>query len=254
MEMKTRVIQGEPEEGGAAVVAAPPAVARAPGGRAGRVAGGAVLAALGVAALAGGGALVGVHATQRDGDGFYAADAAELTTPARALVSDDLDVDLAGVGWATGDGRLADLRLSASSIRDGPVFVGIGPRRDVEAYLRGVPQESADFGDAGVRGSRTAGALAPAPPASQAFWSRSKAGPGRQTIVWPIESGDWSAVVMNADGSAGVRVEARLGVRTDLVLWLGIVALAAGGALAAVGTALIVSGRRGPEERARDDP
>ena len=35
---------------------------------------------------------------------------------------------------------------------------------------------------------------------------------------------------MNADGTAGVRVETQLGVDTDLVLWLGIAALAAGGA------------------------
>jgi hypothetical protein len=59
-----------------------------------------------------------------------------------------------------------------------------------------------------------------------------------------MESGEWSAVVMNADGTAGVRVETRLGVDTDVVLWLGLAVLAAGGALAATGTALIVSGRR----------
>jgi hypothetical protein len=67
-----------------------------------------------------------------------------------------------------------------------------------------------------------------------------------------VESGDWSAVVMNADGTAGVRVETQLGVDTGLVLWLGIAALAAGGALALTGTALIVSGRRRREEAARD--
>jgi hypothetical protein len=253
IEMKTRVMQGEPDEGGAAVVAAPPALARAPRGRAGRAVGGAVLATLGVAALAGGGALVGVHATQRDGDGFYAADPAELSTPANALVSDDLDVDLDGATWLLDDGRLADLRLSATASRDGPVFVGIGPRDEVDAYLRGVPRASADFGDGGA-GALTAGARTPAPPAAQGFWERAASGSGRQTIVWPMESGDWSAVVMNADGAAGVRVETQVAARTDLALWLGIVVLAAGGALAATGTALIVSARRTPSEAARDDP
>jgi hypothetical protein len=253
MEMKTRVIQGEPEEGGAAVVAAPPAVARAPGGRAGRVAGGAVLAALGVSALAGGGALVGVHATQRDGDGFYAADPSELSTPANALVSDDLHVDLDGATWLVDDGRLADLRLSATASRDGPVFVGVGPRDEVDAYLRGVPRAPADFGD-GRAGAVAPGARTPAPPAAQGFWERAASGSGRQTIVWPMASGDWSAVVMNADGAAGVRVEAQVAARTDLALWLGIVVLAAGGALAAAGAALIVSGRRTPGQATRDDP
>ncbi len=253
--MKTQVIQGEPDEAGAAVVAAPPAAERsAPRGHGGRVIGGAVAATLGLAALAGGGALVGVHATQRDDDGYYTADAVELTTPTRALVADDVDVDLDGVTWLLDDGRLGDLRLTATGARDGPVFVGIGPREDVEAYLSGVPQASADFGDAGVPTERTAGARAPAPPAAQTFWSQSASGSGRQTIVWPVDSGEWSAVVMNADGSAGVAVESQLGVRTDGVLWLGIAALAAGAGLAALGTALIVSGRRRAREGDREDP
>ena len=252
--MKTRVIQEGPDEGGAAVVAAPPAVGRAPRRGAGRVAGGAVAATIGLAALAGGGALVGVHATQRDDDGNYMADAVELTTPTRALVADDVDVDLDGVTWLLDDGRLGDLRLSATGARDGPVFVGIGPKDDVAAFLSGVPQASADFGDAGVPTERTAGARAPAPPAAQTFWSQSASGSGRQTIVWPVDSGEWSAVVMNADGSAGVAVESQLGVRTDGVLWLGIAALAAGAGLAALGTALIVTGRRRAREGDREDP
>ena len=251
--MKTRVIQDGPDEGGAAAVAAPPAVARAPRRGAGRVAGGAVAATIGLAALAGGGALVGVHATQRDGDGFYTADPVELTTPTSALVADDVDVDLDGVTWLMDDGRLGDLRLSATGARDGPVFVGIGPKDDVAAYLQGVPQATADFGDAGVASEPRAGTRAPAPPAAQGFWEASASGSGRQTIVWPMESGEWSAVVMNADGAAGVRVETRLGVDTDVVLWLGLAVLAAGGALAATGTALIVSGRRRRrEEGARE--
>lgn len=253
--MKTQVIQGAPDDGGAAVAAAPPGADRcAPRGHGGRVIGGAAAATLGLAALAGGGALVGVHATQRDDDGYYTADAVELATPTRALVADDVDVDLDGVTWLLDDGRLGDLRLSAIGARDGPVFVGIGPKDDVADYLSGVPQASADFGAAGIPSERTAGARAPAPPAAQSFWAQSASGTGRQTIVWPVDSGAWSAVVMNADASAGIAVESQLGVRTDGVLWLGIAALAVGGGLAALGTALLVTGRRRARERTREDP
>jgi hypothetical protein len=246
MTMKTRVIQGEPDDGGAAVVPAPVAAGRRPPRpHTGRIVGGAVAATIGLAALAGGGALVGVHATQRDDDGFYTADAAELTTPTRALVSDDVDVDLDGATWLLDDGRLGDLSLSATGARDGPVFVGIGPTDDVDAYLDGVARETADLGDAsGTPGVRSPGGLAPAPPASRGFWAASTSGGGTQTVVWPMESGRWSAVVMNADGSAGVTVTTRMGARTNAVLWLGLGALAGGVALAGAGTALIVSGRR----------
>ncbi|HMN98811.1 MAG TPA: hypothetical protein PKD59_05310 [Miltoncostaeaceae bacterium] len=253
--MKTRVVQDGRDDGGAAALAPPPPAAeRPPHGSTGRVVGGAVAATIGLAALAGGGALVGVHATQRDADGYYTADPVELTTPTRALVADAVDVDLGGVTRLLDDGRLGDLRVSATGARDGPVFVGIGPRDDVAAYLDGVPQASADFGDGGVPLQPTAGARAPAPPAAQTFWSRSASGTGRQTIVWPVDAGDWSAVVMNADGSAGIAVESELGVRTDGVLWLAIAALAVGGGLAALGTALIVTGRRRPRHATREDP
>ena len=248
--MKTRVIQGDLDEGGAAVIAAPRAIAREPGRRTGRIVGGSVAAVIGLGALAGGGALVGVHATQRDGDGFYATDGTALQTPTRALVSDALQVETDEVGWLVDGGRLADIRLGATGARDGPVFVGIGRTADVRAYLGGVSQETADFGDAAAdEGARTPGTRAPARPASQTFWVESATGTGNQTIVWPMESGDWSAVVMNADGSAGVRVETGLGVRTNLVLWIGVGALVAGGLLAGAGTALIASGRRGPRRR-----
>ena len=242
--MRTRVMQDGPDDGGTAVITARPEAGRPRSAGTGRVVGGAVAAAIGLAALAGGGALVGVHATQRDGDGFYTADPVGLTTPTRALVSEDVDVDLDGVTWLLDDGRLGDLELSATGARDGPVFVGIGASEDVAAYLDGVARETADLGDGSTARVRSPGGLAPAPPASQGFWAASATGTGTQTIVWPVDSGHWSAVVMNADGSAGVTVTTRMGARTDLVLWLGVGALALGGALAAGGAALIVSGRR----------
>ena len=64
--------------------------------------------------------------------------------------------------------------------------------------------------------------------------------------MWPVEKGDWAAVVMNADGSAGIRTATRVSLRTDLVIWLGIGALVAGIALAGTGTALLVGRRGGP--------
>ena len=210
-------------------------------------------AALGVAALAGGGALVGVHATQRDDDGFYAGDPAALATPANALVSDDLDVDLDGATWLMDDGRLADLRLSAAGIRDGPVFVGIGPRDDVAAYLRGVPQASADFGadDAGavVPGDRT-----PAPARGPGLLGGGgvRGGPPDHRLADGVGRLERRGHERRRLGGRP-RGDAGRGPHRP-VLWLGIAALVAGGALAAAGTALIVSGRRTRATEDGDDP
>jgi hypothetical protein len=242
--MKTQVIQSDPSR--PVETTGPAAMASPSPRRTGRIVAGALMAAVGVGTLVGGGALVTVHATQRDGDGFYTSQARALDTPSHALVSEDLDVGTDGPDWLLSDGRLGDVRVAATG-RDGPVFVGIAPRSDVDAYLGGVAHEVTDFdGGTPLRSIREAGTATPAPPASQGFWAESASGTGRQTVVWPLEKGDWAAVVMNADGTARVRAEARVGVRSDVVLWLGVGMLVAGGVLAGAGTALIVSGRRRP--------
>ena len=113
------------------------------------------------------------------------------------------------------------------------------------------PTQSTDFGGGGDGAASPRPATgAPAPPASQGFWAQSAAGAGTQTVVWPVEKGDWAAVVMNADGIGGRARETRLAVKTDLVLWLGVGVLVAGAALAGAGTALIASAAGARRRRA----
>ena len=140
-------------------------------------------------------------------------------------------------------GDLGDLRLAAESRAGAPVFVGIGPTADVRRYLVGVAQQQADFDD-GDLGDQTADTRAPAPPGSQSFWAASAEGAGKQAAVWPIEDGEWSGVVMNADGARGVDVTAQLGFKSDLGLWVGIGALVFGLVVGAIGVVRLVSRSR----------
>ena len=48
-------------------------------------------------------------------------------------------------------------------------------------------------------------------PAEQDIWAAPPHGDGRQTLTWDVEDGDWSVVVMNADGSPGVHAGQRRG-------------------------------------------
>ncbi|HMN98814.1 MAG TPA: hypothetical protein PKD59_05325 [Miltoncostaeaceae bacterium] len=208
----------------------------------GRLVGGVILVVIAVLALAIGGTLLGLYLGTRDGDGFFEIDENRLATPTRALVSDSVEVDL-GDAWFVDNGDLGDLRLAAESRGGGPVFVGIGPTADVRRYLAGVAQQQADFDD-GDRGDSTLGARAPARPGSQAFWAASAEGPGRQAAVWPISDGEWSGVVMNADGSPGVDVTAQLGFKTDLGLWVGVIALVVGLIMLSIGVVMLVSRAR----------
>ena len=130
----------------------------------------------------------------------------------------------------------------------GPVFVGIGPTDDVSAYLDGVNHDVfADlFDDSGdevtyehVDGDRT-----PSPPGEETFWAAQAT--GGEALTWEVESGDWTAVVMNADGSSGIDVVARAGIKLDWLLPVAIVVLVFGYLLLAGGVVLAVFGARGP--------
>jgi hypothetical protein len=218
-------------------------------GSRGAVVAGAVALVVSLAVLAVGAALVGLHATQRDDDGYYASGHNRLSTPTRALVSDNLDVGTDAPGWVFDDGRFGNLRVTASGTAQEPVFVGIARTAAVNGYLRGVDREEiTDFelDPFSVDSTRHRGTAVPAAPAAQSFWAASATGSGEQAIEWPVDEGDWSVVVMNADGTAGVATDVSVGAKLGFVLWLGVGILAAGAMLLAAGLLAIVLGRRRP--------
>ena len=208
---------------------------------------GSLIAALGGAFALGGGALLVAHTTQRDATGFYATSTERFVTPNYALTSNvDLGQNPGEHDWAPFE-HLATVRLRAEHAGEGAVFIGIAPRSAVDRYLSGVAHDEvvdvriAPF-QAHYRAAR--GGAPPAPPQSQRFWVAQASGSGRQTVTWKTESGQWAVVVMNANASPGVRVDASVGAKVGFVLPLGI-GLAVGGiALVAAGVVMILFGAR----------
>jgi hypothetical protein len=197
-------------------------------------AGFAAVAVVGLVILLGGALLVGVHASKRDGDGFYASGAHRLGTPTRALVSDGLDVSAEGAGWLFHRGRLATIRVTARGTASKPIFVGIARKKQVAAYLRGVARDEIsdlELNPFSVERKRHVGAAVPPTPTDEHFWSTSASGTGSQAIRWPVQEGNWAVVVMNADASAGVRTRIGVGAKVPAVLWVGIGALVVGASM-----------------------
>ena len=92
-----------------------------------------------------------------------------------------------------------------------------------------------------------AGDRRPVAPADSDIWAASEHGSGKQTLNWEIEDGDWSVVVMNADGSAGVDADISTGAELPFLTALGWTALGSGGFVLVVGIALLVMGIRRPD-------
>jgi hypothetical protein len=216
------------------------------GGRTAAIVLGAVALLIAAIGLVGGAALVVVHATQRDADGYYGSGTTTLTTPTHAFVSEGLDVGSDGPSWLFHRGRLGTIRVTATGTDATPIFVGIARKTDVDSYLaRVVHDEVTDFevDPLSITSARRPGSETPAPPTDQQVWARSEAGSGRQTMTWPVRSGDWSVVIMNADGSAGVSSRVSVGAKLTFVLWLGIAMVAVGAIFAVAGGAAILLAR-----------
>jgi hypothetical protein len=204
------------------------------------VAGSLIVLVAGTVVLAGA-ALAWAHATQRDGDGYFSTSSERLDTATPVITSDELDL-----GVSPGDtrwfdaGDLATVRLDVEGVGESPAFVGVGPAGDVATYLDGVAQariEDVEVHPFRVEYQFRDGADRADPPGDQDFWVAQ--GTDGEPLVWDLESGDWVVVVMNADGSAGVSVDAAVAAKVDWLLPLGL-GLLIGGFVGVVGGALLL--------------
>ncbi|MBN1091179.1 hypothetical protein JKP75_00340 [Blastococcus sp. TML/M2B] len=197
------------------------------------------LPALGL--LAGGGVLLWVDQRERADDGYLYTASDTFATPGHALVTETIDLDT-GADWVGASAALGTARVEVTTAEPGTdVFVGIAPAADAAAYLAGVQRTVVD--DLGLDTSAAdqellAGGAPSGPPADQDFWTVQATGPGTQQLSWEPDDGSWTLVVMNADGSAGVAVDARIGATLPALTGLAWGLL--GGGLVLVGLAVLL--------------
>ena len=189
----------------------------------------------------------------RDDDGYLTTPDDDFTTETYALASDPVDLH-------EGDGPeafyaerlLGDVRIRvAPADPDGDVFVGVGASADVEEYLSGVEHVVVtDSSGSEPTYVTHAGSAVPGPPAAQDFWVASASGTGEQKVDWDLEDGEWTVVVMNADTTPGLDVEADVGATVPGLTTLAWVLLGTGlgGLILGVGIILLAApkGRREP--------
>jgi hypothetical protein len=133
----------------------------------------------------------------------------------------------------------------------GEIFVGVASASDVAAYLDGVAHAQATDvsypgGDVMLR--RVGGSEEPTPPTDEAIWTASQTGDGE--LTWDLDEGDWSIVVMNADGSADVAARGTVTARIPVLGTAIAVLFVLGLPLVIGGIAMVVSAlRRRPDGR-----
>jgi hypothetical protein len=178
----------------------------------------------GLALLAGGGFLLWADRTQRD-DGYLTTPTERFATPTYALTRSRLEVDTNGEGWVLNENWFGKIRIRGESPGDKNLFIGIGPQAEVSRYLGDVAHanvQDVDFDPFRATYLSVSGDAPQEPPTDQTFWAASASGVGQQTLSWKVREGDWSVVLMNADGSRGVAADVDLGAKLAWLLWVAI--------------------------------
>jgi hypothetical protein len=202
----------------------------------------------GLAVMAGGGFLLWADRTQRD-DGYLTTPTERFATPTYALTRTRLEVDTNEEGWVLNESWFGKVRIRGESRAGETLFIGIGPQAEVARYLGDVAHanvQDIDFDPFRATYLSVSGSAPQAPPTDQTFWAASASGVGEQTLTWKVREGDWSVVVMNADGSRGVDADIDLGAKLSFLLWVAIGLLIGGGLVTGGSVALVVLAARRP--------
>jgi hypothetical protein len=203
--------------------------------------GGWILLGLGGLLLVGGIALVVIHLTQRDKNGYYTSSSVRVGAPGYAVTTEGLHIgDLPSVATDV----IGRVRVNVQSNSGQALFVGIGSRADVDSYLGGVSRsEVTNVNGQDISYKVHPGGAPSGPPTQKSFWETSSTGSGRITVTWKVKGGTWVIVLMNASGAAPVSATVSVGANTNLILWVGIGLIVLGLIFDAGGTGLLVASR-----------
>lgn len=202
---------------------------------------GSLLVVMGLGVAGAGATLAVADQTTRDADGFLMSGAESLTSDTFAITSGDLQVHTEGAtGWLP-EGVLGDVRVTATSSTGSDLFVGVARARDVAGYLAGVRHETlVEVRNGHPVYESTGGGAPQVAPTESAIWVASATGPSPR-LTWAVQDGDWTVVLMAADGSAPVDAVVRVGAEVPVLdtliaalLILAALVLVLGGVLVAL--------------------
>ena len=164
------------------------------------------------------------------------------TTPGYAVASNELELQSATGGWDLASAMFGTVRLRVTPAHGtAPVFIGIAPAAAASRYLAGVSYSTVTGTIVNAPAYVGHGGGAPAvPPGRAGIWAARAAGPGTQVLTWPVKSGRWTVVAMNASGSRPVSVRVTGSATLPALPWIA-ASLLAGGILVAVAGVVLIA-------------
>ena len=177
---------------------------------------GSLLVLMGLAFAGAGGTLALIGATERD-DGFLMTPTTVLASDTFAITSEDAKIDTEGAPSWVPAVWLGDVRIRARSDTGEPLFVGVAATSDVEGYLGDVSRDTLTEFRAGNAVLEATDGGAPATgPTDQTFWVAQATGTDA-TLTWDLQGGDWTVVLMRADGTRDVSADVSTGAELPVV-------------------------------------
>ena len=179
----------------------------------------------------GGGAILWTQTAVSDQGGYMMTGSVPFNVNSYAIVQSSINIHMDG-GWMMNPPNqdIVSIKISATSNNGKPIFVGIATQQYAQGYLNNVNIDKLITYDwvpnhTGGTGTPTyqiiPGGAPSSPPTTQVFWVAQASGTGTQTVTWTPTSGEYWVVIMNADGSPAVGVDAQVGARVTILSWVG---------------------------------
>lgn len=185
--------------------------------------------------LAGGGILLWADMVWTDDDGFITTETRQLARDSYAIVTESADIDIddewqwgwgSRVDWDLGDLVTFKVEGTNNDASKG-VFIGVAEESDLIGYLSDVEYDEiisfrihSDGFDVDYKNHP--GNSSPTAPTSETFWMDSKSGTGTQVLEWELETGTYSLVLMNEDGSRDADLDVSVGVKVPWIFGVGV--------------------------------
>ena len=215
--------------------------------------------------LIGGGSILGVNAFLPDDDGFFTSGDHRLDRDSYAMVTESAEIDFdeewhGGWGWYR-DWDLGDfvtIKIEGENNDSSKgIFIGIAEESDWEAYLNDVEYDEItdiSFDPFTVDYFNHPGNSSPLAPTSQTFWAEEAYGTGRQVLEWEPETGTYSVILMNDDGSRGVDADVAVGAKVPWLFGVGVGLVVGGVTALIIGILMVIFSLRGRKKSQLSEP